>query len=74
MLDENSKGWITKNMSLFSPEVKRQALGRLAVCKDCPELRPKLNTCKKCGCLMPAKVFLKKAKCPINKWGQMQGV
>ena len=34
MLDNASKEWITKNLPLFSEEVKRQALARLAVICD----------------------------------------
>ena len=67
MLDTASKNWITKNLSLFSPEVKEMAKTRLSVCQDCPELT-KLNRCKQCGCLMPAKVFFKGSFCPMKKW------
>ena len=74
MLDSASKEWITKNLPLFSEEVKRQALARLAVCKECPQLTPRFNRCKQCGCLMSAKVFFKKASCPLNKWGVMEGI
>jgi hypothetical protein len=68
MLDEKSRNWITKNLPLFSSEVKEIAKRRLSVCQTCPRLTPKINTCKECGCLMPAKVFFTKASCPIGKW------
>jgi len=72
MLDEVSRSWIKKNLSLFTPEVKTQAVDRLKICQACPKLTPKLNRCKECGCLMPAKVFFKKASCPLGKWGVME--
>ena len=74
MLDNASKEWITKNFPLFSEEVKRHALARLAGGKECPQLTPRLNRCKQCGCLMPAKVFFNKASCALIKWGVMDGI
>lgn len=40
---------------------------RYALCEACPYL---LSTkqCSKCGCVMPAKVKLLHAVCPIDKW------
>jgi hypothetical protein len=40
---------------------------RLATCKTCPEFSM-VHTCNKCGCLMPIKVMLTGAKCPLDKW------
>jgi|DEB0MinimDraft_3_1074331.scaffolds.fasta_scaffold14756_3 hypothetical protein len=68
MLDEKSRKWITSNLHLFTPEIKERAKRRLSICQECPELRPKVNMCKKCGCIMPGKVFFTKASCPIGKW------
>ena len=41
---------------------------RLAICKTCPELWRPTRTCKKCGCFMGMKTWLKDAGCPIGKW------
>jgi len=68
MLDADSRKWILKNLSLFTPEVKEMAATRLRICEICPELTPKLNRCKKCGCVMPIKVFFKSSSCPLKKW------
>jgi hypothetical protein len=40
---------------------------RLQICNTC-EFFTTLSRCKKCGCFMPAKILIKRAKCPINKW------
>lgn len=41
---------------------------RIAECNNCEFYRVKLRQCRKCGCIMPAKVRLKGAKCPVGKW------
>ena len=48
----------------MSPEARARA----AICNSCEHLNKTLSICKKCGCFMPAKVRLKWARCPINKW------
>jgi len=68
MLDADSRKWMLKNLSLSTPEVKEMAKTRLSICQSCPELTPKLNRCKQCGCLMSAKVFFKSSSCPLKKW------
>jgi len=45
---------------------------RMSICKNCEFLRETLNTCKKCGCFMPAKTAFSQASCPINKWTAIQ--
>lgn len=42
---------------------------RYEICKGCPELIKLTRTCKKCGCFMSMKTWLKEADCPIGKWG-----
>lgn len=49
-------------------EDPKVAEDRLAICKTCPELVKVTKQCLKCGCIMPAKVKLEAAKCPIGKW------
>ena len=50
---------------LISKEVRD---ARYAVCKACPKLRALTKICKECGCFMPAKTWLKNAKCPDYWW------
>lgn len=40
---------------------------RYAMCKDCTAFTA-LKTCKECGCIMPLKVKLHGASCPLGKW------
>jgi hypothetical protein len=44
---------------------------RMSICRQCDQLFKPLNTCKRCGCYMPAKTYLASVKCPLNKWGRM---
>lgn len=46
---------------------------RKAICRACPHatlVGPKkfLRLCSQCGCVLAAKVQMKRAKCPIGKW------
>jgi hypothetical protein len=41
---------------------------RYEICKICPNLINATKQCKECLCIMPAKVKLLKAVCPIGKW------
>lgn len=45
-------------------EVRRK---RLSTCMEC-EFSFKNKLCKKCGCVLPVKISVALAKCPINKW------
>jgi hypothetical protein len=45
---------------------------RMEICRKCPELRAVVYTCKECNCIMPAKVRLKGAWCPIGKWKKIE--
>lgn len=56
-----------KNMNRAPSAVQQE---RLLVCQECPFYRKKIGQCKKCGCIMPQKVKLADAFCPIDKWGQ----
>lgn len=40
---------------------------RYNICKQCPSLTV-LKTCNECGCIMPLKVKIANASCPLNKW------
>jgi hypothetical protein len=45
---------------------------RMSICKNCEFLREISNTCKQCGCFMPAKTAFAQASCPVNKWTAIQ--
>jgi len=50
-------------------ELKQKIIrDRWDLCTRCVHLLPKVNICKKCGCFMPVKTKLEKARCPIGKW------
>lgn len=44
-----------------------EAASRYAICEQCPKLLV-TKQCSECGCVMPLKVKLLHAACPINKW------
>ncbi len=58
---------------LLNPQIPRSpdnvAAERLAICKACPRYRKRAGQCKECGCIMPQKVKLAGASCPLGKWG-----
>lgn len=41
---------------------------RIAICNECPELKPTFRICGQCGCSVDGKVKFSKASCPIGKW------
>jgi len=47
---------------------KEEASSRLNVCKACSFFDASKERCKKCGCNMAVKTYLKAEKCPLNKW------
>ena len=51
--------------------MKKEHEARAWICKECPELVPLVEICKKCGCFMPAKVRLDFAECPMGKWSKI---
>lgn len=53
--------------------LKEEATRRLDICNSCDKLRDN-NTCKECGCYMPAKTHLPFTKCPLNKWNRTNSV
>ena len=62
----------TRPWDLLNPNIvhadEQVAKGRMDVCLECPELIGLTKQCKKCGCIMIAKVRLEAATCPIGKW------
>jgi len=48
-------------------DMKRYSIDRWNICESCP-LMTKSKICGKCGCYVPAKVLVKSAACPKEKW------
>jgi hypothetical protein len=44
------------------------AKARMDICLECDRLIQITKQCRECGCMMPLKVKLTNAKCPIGKW------
>jgi len=67
-----------KPWDLLNPEIGRAteelAAERLAICEACPKLRKLTKQCKECNCIMPAKVKLPNASCPLGKWSAVTEV
>lgn len=56
---------IEKSMGIFAnTELQEQ---RYSTCQTCSSFTF-LKTCKECGCIMPLKVRLATASCPLAKW------
>jgi hypothetical protein len=43
---------------------------RMKTCFNCPSYNKKLKQCKKCGCFLFIKAFLKTQECPLKKWDE----
>jgi hypothetical protein len=62
-----TRPWHLLNMN--EPRVSEQdANSRYDICLDCDRLTSATKQCKECGCIMPVKVKLEKATCPLGKW------
>ena len=69
-LSEIAKGYtnlVKSKLLLTSQEEEELAEVRMNVCNAC-EFKSKMNTCKKCGCYLPAKTKSKDSKCPLSLW------
>jgi hypothetical protein len=66
-LSEIYNGW--KNYVFPNPQVEELAKKRIEICvkNDCGKFTH-TNTCKLCGCYMPAKVRSIKSTCVLKKW------
>jgi hypothetical protein len=56
---------LLNNKNYTTSEVRDE---RYSMCLECPELISITRTCKKCGCFMSLKTWIKNASCPIGKW------
>ena len=45
---------------------------RLLVCQSCESFSNRLNSCRECGCYMPAKASFAQTECPQGKWLQAE--
>jgi len=64
-LSEIYDGW--KNLTFPDQKIEIEAKRRIEICINCDRLT-KRNTCKICGCYMPAKVRSIKSICSLKKW------
>lgn len=53
--------------NLVTGTVIEQEERRKAICEGC-EFYSSFNVCKKCGCLLSAKIKAPNASCPEGKW------
>lgn len=58
--------WIEKVADGFKVDAETRQQ-RVDLCNSCEHLSA-MKTCNKCNCFMPAKTWIKFAKCPIDKW------
>lgn len=62
----------TRPWDIINPNVSKvnkiSAEKRLNICLSCDKLIKLTKQCRECGCIMPAKVKLENATCPIGKW------
>lgn len=70
MLDkEQEERWNDPSLEkqgIFQMASREKRNSRMDICKTCNNL--KFLFCNECKCYMPAKTWLEKEKCPINKW------
>lgn len=64
---EGFSNLVKSKVGLTSDELENLAKKRFAICKECPQLSKK-DTCKVCGCYMPAKTKSKRSECPEKHW------
>jgi hypothetical protein len=66
-----ARPWDLFNKSIGRVE-EELAESRLAICEACPRYRKRLGQCKECGCIMPQKVKLPNAYCPLGQWDAVE--
>jgi len=52
----------------FKFEDDKEALRRLEICLECPDLKLPQRQCNVCGCMMEKKTKMMGASCPLKKW------
>lgn len=63
----NTRPWDIFKQEAYNTD-EQTAIDRYAICLECPKLIKITKQCKECGCVMPLKVKLKEAVCPLKKW------
>ena len=56
------------NILFVSEEVQKQRKELCDSCEHKSTVFNKIDLCNQCGCIIPAKIKLIDANCPINKW------
>ena len=79
---EISQAWF--NSVFHSPELKKLADERLAICLECPSKKEIFEgkqwslKCGECGCPLKGKIYTphtylnKKGSCPLGKWKEVE--
>jgi hypothetical protein len=49
-------------------ESRKLSEKRMKECVVCPYHQKLTNTCKECGCFLPAKTRVPDAECPVLRW------
>jgi hypothetical protein len=62
-----TRPWDVFNSSIEHTS-EEAASSRYGTCLECDRLIKATRQCKECGCVMPLKVKLKAATCPLGKW------
>lgn len=57
-------------MILATQEQKKT---RIDICKTCDKFFNSLHMCAVCGCYMDIKAAVRMFKCPLDKWGKING-
>jgi len=70
-MSDSVKPWDLLNSNEPKTTEEIQQL-RLDICNSCDFFSNAMKQCKKCGCIMPLKVKLGNAECPVGKWGKYE--
>ena len=73
MIPNNSDEFIEIISDFFRKNkiTKEQKDERRAICDACPNKIKSLGVCKKCGCVIEAKISFSRSSCPIDSWGKI---
>ena len=59
---------IKSKINLSPKELQELHIKRYTICRKCPERNTVRDTCKKCGCYLPAKTRSESSSCPLGHW------
>ena len=60
------------NLVMSIQDRQKRSKKRLNICKVCEKYDSLFGRCKECGCFMILKVKLTGAKCPLDKWRELE--